>query len=52
MFMNEAEVTRLYRALARCRDAFMQGRCRGDERHSVEAKRQRDRELAACFRNR
>lgn len=50
--MNEEDVVNLYRSLMRCRDGFMKGRVRGDERQPVKSMSERDREMMDCFRNR
>lgn len=50
--MNEKDVVDLYRSLMRCRDGFMKGRARSNERQPVQRASERDRELRECFRNR
>lgn len=50
--MNEKDVVNMYRSLMRCRDGFMQGRSRRNERQPVQRMSERERELRECFRNR
>jgi hypothetical protein len=50
--MNEKDVVNLYQSLMRCRDGFMKGRVRRDERQPVKRMSERDREVRECFRNR
>ncbi len=50
--MNEKDVVNLYQSLMRCRDGFMKGRVRRDERQPVRRMSERDREVRECFRNR
>ncbi|HHR9169947.1 TPA: hypothetical protein ACTADU_004090 [Salmonella enterica subsp. enterica serovar Warragul] len=50
--MNEKDVVNLHRSLMRCRDGFMRGRSRCNERQPAQRMTERDRELRECFRNR
>ena len=50
--MNEKDVVNLYRSLMRCRDGFMKGRSRPNERQTAQRMSERERELRECFRNR